>query len=256
MLKSDYSKEEREKYKNVAVEIRESGKPEEAAEMFKEVIAWDEENNNNRGKMDALGHLRICYTHIGDKAQNNDEKKEYRQLAMETAEESVEVGKSDSSIPESTIKTAQVHSASARIDYSEFLSKKAATELLKRAQQDIRQAMKDFPGSKAHLSWPALQKAKIEYLLGNDLHAVKTLTEAESWIFEGYDDEIKKDDQAQIKLSVWLSGIHLELSKICANEGKEILAKHYATSVLSLDDPNNMLGSRKKQAQKILDLLN
>jgi len=71
-------------------------------------------------------------------------------------------------------------------------------------------------------------------------------------LFEGYDEEILKDDQAQLKLNVWLTGLHLTKAKIYAGEKKYVLAKHYANSVSNVSDPQNMLGERKKEAQRIL----
>src|SRR4030067_2043216 len=51
-LKVDSPKDEREKLKNKAVEMRESGKLNISLEMFNKVIEWDKANNNLKGQID------------------------------------------------------------------------------------------------------------------------------------------------------------------------------------------------------------
>lgn len=244
MLRPTDPKQKREKTKNDAVLTREGGKLEEAVKMLKEVISWDDVNNNKKGKSDVLGHLRITYTRIADQTKNKEEKKYNYQLALETAEDALQINPGPIN---------KVHSVSARLDYSQYLKKDAKKEMLKRALKDITTAIENLPGSKAHKAWPASSRAKIQYALGDVNGAAKTLSNAQTLIFEGYENELKNDDQAKLKLNVWLSGIHLTFAQICLDEEKVILAKHFATSVLNVDDPKNMLGERKKEAKRILD---
>lgn len=245
MLKPKDTKQKRDKYLNSAILTREQGNLIQSETMFKEVIEWDDKHKNQKGKSEALGHLRIAYTRMGDASTDKKVTKNYYQLAMETSEQALQIQQSSIN---------KIHSAATRLDYSQYLTSNAKKAVLKSALNDIKGAIKNLDGSVAHKAWPANTKAKIQYSLGDVSGAINTLTDAEAWIFEGYGDEVKSDkSQAELKLNVWLCGLHLTLAKICASENKDILAKHYANSVLNLDDPKSLLGERKKEAQRILD---
>lgn len=251
------SKEQREEQKNAAVETREQGKLEQALEMFKQVETWDEENNNVNGQMDVLGHIKVTYSRLAEECGENDteKRKEYYQQAAAAVEKSIKIGEANPEIAKpGNIVIQKVHLASTMLDLAQYETKERE-QTLSSALKLIDEAIENLPGSQAHKAWPANTKAKIQYELGQFIPAIDTLRKAELWIVEGYNDEIQNDDQAEIKLNVWLSGLHLTFAQICAKENMPIIARQYATSVIGMEDKNNILGERKKEAQRILNQL-
>lgn len=248
-------KQTREEYKNLAVETREQGKLEKALNMFEQILEWDKENKNITGQMDTLGHTRITYTRLADEIQTENPKKakELRYKALESVNSAIKLGKNKQKL-KGECAIQKVHFASASSDLIQYLTSKTEKQkVLKKAYTTIKQAMKELPGSRAHQAWPSNAKAKIEYALGMTSKAIGTLTEAEKLLFDGYQEEFKRDDQAQLKFAVWLSGLHLTYAMIAAKENRPMLARHYATSVIMTLDPKGVLGERKKEAQRILD---
>ena len=248
------NKDQRESFKDEAVEIREQGNLDESLEFFEKVEKWDKENSNFRGQMDVLGHMRITYSRMGDKEKDVNKKKEFKTKALVSVKKAIAIGKREI-LPEGPLAIQSVHLASASLDLAKFEEEDKRKGILEEALKELSKAMEGFPGSVAHKAWPSNLKAQLEYKLGNVADAIETLHYGEKCLFEGYEDEIKNDDQAELKLNVWLSGLHLTFATICVEEGRPILAKHYATSVLNIDDSKKMLGERKKEAQKILDSL-
>jgi hypothetical protein len=117
----------------------------------------------------------------------------------------------------------------------------------------VDHAIENLPGSLANRAWPANLKAKIEYEMGSIDDSLHTLVQAQEWVLKGYGDEMRKDDQAEMKLNTWLSGLMLTTADICAKENKPFLAKHYCTYILNMYDPKGYLADKKKEAQKIFD---
>ncbi len=254
MLGSSASIEEREKYKNSAVEVRESGKLDQARNMFVEIIEWDKTNNNPRGQMDVLGHLKIVFTRLAETEPKSEAKLDWYNKALETSMQSLAIGEENPQIPEGVKAIQKIHAASLILDLCPYQTS-GKEEKLNEALKMINEAIATLPGSEAHKAWPSNTKAKILFELGKDDEAVEVLTQAQTFLYKGYEDEIKNDDQAEIKLNVWLAGIQLTYANICAKTGKNILAKQYASAVLNIEDPKNVLNERKKEAQKILDSL-
>ncbi len=251
MLDTKSQKEQREEYKNKAVVVRESGNLKEALSMFEEVQKWDEENSNTKGLIDVLGHIRIVYSRLAEESLDKKEKEILNKKAFAAAERALKVGE-DNSLDSGALTVQKVHFASALLTLAQSKVGQEKIDGLNKALKIVEEAFETLPGSKAHKAWPLNLKGKILFELGKSQEAVAALLQGEAKIYEGYEEEIKKDDQPEIKLNVWLSGIHLTLAYICQKEGKDILAKHYAASVLAIEDPNNVLGERKKEAKRIL----
>jgi tetratricopeptide (TPR) repeat protein len=253
------TKDQREALKNQAVAIREAGNLQEALELFQQVEAWDEAHQNLRGQVDVLGHMRITYTRLADQEADPQTKHAFRLQAVGAVDKAKAICDQHDAetIPQGPRSTLLVHASSSRFDLAVETEGAESTRrvTLEQALADINQAMETLPGSKANKAWPANTKGKILFELGRVNEAVEVLTQAQAWIFEGYEDELKKDDQAYIKLNVWQAGLTLTLANICAKTGRPIQAKQYATSVLTIEDPTNTLGERKKEAQRILDQL-
>lgn len=247
----------RETYKDEAVKVRESGNLLTSLEMFREILKWDESNKKPQDQMDTLGHIRICYTRLADELETKtpNEAKKLRYQALEAVEMAMKIGKKYPKLKDASA-IQKVHFASASYDLTKYISNKVEKrKVLEKAYKIIKQAIKELPGSKAHKAWPANTKAKIEYDLGLKEEAIKTLTDGERLIFEGYADEFAHQKDAELKFGVWLSGLHLTQANIAIKEKMPLLAKHYATSVIMTLDPKNVLGERKKEAQRIIDSL-
>lgn len=254
LFQSNSSKEDREAYKNKAVETREAGNLKESLKMFEDIFKWDEKNGNTRGAIDIIGHIRITLTRMSIEATDRDIKENFLKRASDACEKALMIINSNNGLPDGVLAIHQVHYASSILSLTK-INDKNKEENLTKALSIISLAIEKLPGSKAHKAWPLNIKAKILYALGRGDEAVKTLAEAEVLLFEGYDEEVSGGDQAEIKLNAWLSGIHLTFASICKKEGKIILARHYASSVLTIEDPKNTLGERKKEARRILDSL-
>ncbi len=251
------TKEDRETLKNQAVALREQEHFEDALSAFDKVISWDTANSNLKGHIDVLGHMVITYRKMADSLNTTEsnEAKRLRYKALNLSEEAIKLTDDNQELVGSSA-IQKTHYASACFSFVENEENQLEkTKVIKQAYKVIQSAMENFPGSKAHLAWPAHTKAKIEYAMGNTEAALKTLTEAQTYLYEGYDDEMKQTDGA-LKINVWTSGIFLTMASIFANERKPILARHYAQIILNIDDPTGTLSIRKTEAQRILDKLN
>lgn len=255
MSTTPQSKDQREELKNKAVETREAGRPKEALEMFKLVEAWDETNNNVKGQIDVLGHMRITYTRMGNQEQDTDKKRALFEKALEVIEKSVSIPQQHPEIQQGTLAVQRIHLASSQRDLALLTSEQPDKTILTKALKSVDEAILNLSGSKAHKAWPANLKAQLLFDLGRTEEALAVLSEAEKWLYEGYIEELYGGDQGELKINVWLSGLHLTRAMIYGKEGRTILAKHYINSVLQMDDPKNMLGERKKQAQQMLEKL-
>jgi hypothetical protein len=238
------SKEQREQQKDEAVKLREGGKHKEALVMFDEVIAWDKENDNKRGLIDVLGHKKIALKLMADNSEGNE-----KERLMKETETAAKEGL-DLAIKEFGDKSGQV--ATQRAHFASLLNSQEKPE---EALKYLKDSLKHLAGSEAHKAWPLGMKAHSEYLLGNYKEALKTLQLAQDKLFEGYEKEVEMDDQAQLKLRVWNSGIMLGYAMVYAKSKKPILAEVYAGAVLATPDPDNILANRKTEAQRILDSL-
>ncbi len=247
-------KEDREARKNIAVELREKGKPSIAVEIFEEVISWDEANNNPRGKMDVLGHKKIALVLQADKAPDDKRKRELLSEAVACIEESLAIGES-LEVPGGAKAIQQVHLASMIFNQSQYLSQVQAGTELRKAVEILTKAIEVLPGSEAHKAWAFGIKAKLLHRLGQDDKALQTLFEAQAKLYEGYDAEIKGADQADIKLRVWSSGIQLGFAQIYFDQKRLLLAEIHASAVVNTPDPQGVLKARKKEAKDILNRL-
>ncbi len=245
------SKEDREARKNSAVELREKGKPSIAVEIFEEVIAWDEANNNLRGKMDVLGHKKIALVLQADKAPDDKRKKELLTEAVACIAEAIEIGDSID-VPSGAKAIQQVHLASMIFNQSMYLSQAQMSAELRKGVEIITKAIENLPGSEAHKAWALAIKAKLLHRLGQDDKALQTLFEAQAKLYEGYDAEMKGADQAELKLRVWSSGVQLGFAGIYVDQKKLLLAEIHASAVLNTLDPQGVLKARKKEAKDLL----
>jgi len=254
-LTNEAPKDDREKFKNKAVEMREAGKLSLAIDMFNKVAEWDKANNNLRGHIDVLGHLKISYKLLSERAKSENKKLSYLRKAAEVTKSALDLSESSNEINEGTKAIQKVHFAQILIDTARASSASEKVLILKQALRVINEALNALPGSVAHKAWALNAKAQIQFFAGNIKEAVTTLNYAETCLFDGYEDEMKHGDQAELKLNVWLSGIHLTRAVIYKETGKYILAKHYANSVLAIKDPTKQLANRKNQAKEMLKAL-
>jgi len=238
------SKEQREKIKNEAVELREGGKHDEALSMFDEVISWDKENENTSGLVDVLGHKKITLKLMTDVAEE-DEKEKLMEKTQEVAQEGLDLA----------VKKFGKDSGQVAIQNAHYASLLNSMEKPKEALEYVGNALESLPGSEAHKTWVLGMKAQAEILLEKYDDALKTLQLAQDKLFEGYDEEASDDDQAEIKLRVWNSGIMLGFAQVYAKTKKPLLAEVYAGAVLATPDPDNILENRRVETQKILDSL-
>lgn len=254
-IDSNAPKDVREEFKNTAIRLREAGQIEEAYTRLLKVLEWDEHNNNVKGKVDILGHLRLCCALQGDQTKNPQEKLTWYEKSYEFVEMiKVTIDKHPDIFNEGNRAIQYTHLASATIALAAYKSGEERTKMLVTSLELIDQAIDNLPGTTAHKAWPANIKAKILIEMGKIAEAEKLLFQALGWISEGYADEIAKDDQAEMKLSVWQTGIMLSLANIYKTS-KHILAISWATAVLNTPDPANNLGVRKREAQEIIDSL-
>ena len=252
-LITESPKEERERYKNLAVELREQGKLELALSMLDSVVSWDAANNNARGQVDALGHKKITLTLMADSSTDSSQKRQLLSQAVEIVEEALKIAESGDERLKGAVVTQKVQYASLLIKQSEFLDVKAKAEQLRKALETLDSCIKVFPGSEAHKAWPLAIKANALHELGRYDDSINTLHEAQKALFSGYDGEIKGADQAPMKLRVWNSGIMLGFSKIFADTNKPVLAEVYAMAVVQTPDPEGVLTARKKEAKAIIE---
>ena len=250
------TRDERERTKDKAVEVRESGDLVGAEELLKQVIAWDESNQNHRGRVDALGHLRIVYTKLAEEQSDIQVKQDFRSKARECVDRALGILDTHQEIPRGPRSTLQVHLASTVFDSAiDEVDPNAKATKLAKALETINQAMQTLPGSIAHKAWPANLKAQILYELERKDEAWEVLTQAEKWLYDGYEAEVSASDQGELKLNVWLSGLMLTKAEVCRREGKTVLARHYAEYVINMTDPQQSLGQRKKDASRLLSTI-
>lgn len=253
ILVSNAASQQRETFKNKGVEAREAGDLKQAEKIFNQVIEWDKKNNNLRGQIDVMGHLRIVYTRLVEQTENKEQKKIYLQKASQINKQVLQIAERNKDvITEGSMSILKVHIASTIVSFFEYFTSEEAKAQLEKALNLVNEAIETLPGSKAHKAWPLRLKGEILHNLGKTEEAIEALTEGEVYLYLGYKDEIGKDDQAEIKINVWLSGLHLTFARICAQTKRDILAKHYVNSVLSVPDPKNILRERKKEAERIL----
>lgn len=248
-------KVERENYKDTAVKLREQGKLDISLKMFDEILEWDTANDNLRGKMDVLGHKKISLTLLSDTAKSKAKKQGYLSEAIECVKEALVIAESQKDIPVGPKAIQKVHMASLLFKLSSLLDKKNRAAKQREAIEYINSSLKDLPGSKAHRTWPLSIKANILHALGQSQEALEVLYEAQQCLYDGYDGEIKGDDQGELKLRVWNSGVSLAFAKIFADMNKPILAEVHAAAVVNTVDPDDVLVSRKKEAKELLILL-
>jgi tetratricopeptide (TPR) repeat protein len=246
----------REDFKLQGIEMRENGKLKEALKLFRQIEDTDIQSDNVKGRMEILDEIRTVYAAMGDVEKDVKAKKDFFQKALNTAEEAIDLGRTHTGISKESLSLQEVHLASALLD----TVKDEADMTLKRTRLSdalslVDHAIQNLPGSLANRAWPANLKAKIEYELGSIDDSLHTLVQAQEWVLKGYEEEMKKDSQAEMKLNIWLSGLMLTTADICAKEDKPFLAKHYCAYILSMYDPKGYLSDKKREAQKILDFL-
>lgn len=248
-------KKAKDEYKKAAVELRESGKHSLALEMFEQVYKWEKAKNETKGVMDVLGHIKITLVSMAEKTNNAQKKKEHMNQAQEATQEALELGKKDKSIKPGTLAIQKVHLGSLIADEALLFKGTEEQNKLKESIKLFDDALKNFPGSKAHKAWPLGNKAKSLILLKEYEKALKTLQEAQQDLFAGYEEEMSNKDQGNLKLRVWNSGVMLGFAAVYAKSNKPLLAEVYASAVINTPDPDGILTNRKKQAKTILENL-
>lgn len=254
-LKVSDKKTKRESFKDIGVALREQGKLDTSIKIFDDILAWDDANNNLRGKIDVLGHKKINLTLLSDNASSDSIKLKYLEDAEKCMKESFQIAKSQKGIPLGSKATQKVHMASLLFRLSALLDDKNRAVKQREAIEYLDSALQNLPGSKAHRAWPLSIKANILHALGQTQKALEALYEAQQCLYDGYDGEIKGADQGEMKLRVWSSGVSLALAKIYIDMHKPILAEIQASAVTVTPDPDKILVARKKEAKKILSSL-
>lgn len=265
-LKNTDPKENREQYKNNAVELREKGNYEISISLFEQIMAWDKANNNLRGLNDVIGHTVIAYNKLAQKATTPEAKKQFFEKSKDLLTQSLDIIKT-AKLPTGPANITKTHLASTNFNLAmNTEDKKQRKQHLEQALDAVEQALTDFPGSQAHKAWPLKIKAQILHAQGKTDEAFEALILAEKFLYIGYPEEMgwaenRKDvktignDQARLKILKWLNMLHLLYAQICAETNRKILAEHYLNSVITMHDPEGFLAENKKEAKKLLKTL-
>jgi tetratricopeptide (TPR) repeat protein len=251
-LKTTDTKEQRNAYKDQAVEVREKGNIELSLNMFDEILEWDKFHENHRGFTDVCGHKKIALTLLADKFTKPADKKHYLTLAVKSIEEGLEVAKKIVDIAPGNTSIQQIHMASLLLQLSEFQDPQEKVDGLKQARRLLDASFAHLAGSRAHQAWPLSILALVHAHLGAFDKALGCLQKAQQNLEEGYEEELKYGDQSKMKLRVWNTGVMLGFAQVYKLMHKNILAEVYAGAVLYTPDPEKILVARKKQAEKLL----
>lgn len=255
------SRQERERFKNLAVELRENNKLTQSIQMFRQVIKWDQEHKEWEMLGDSYGHISVSYTKMAGITHDKKKQIEHLDKARKFLNDVLDLYK-NGKITKGKAQIAKVHLVSTILWTNELVGEKKMIKELKKALKLVNNALKDFPGSEAHKTWALNKKAQVLHRLGRSDEAIEVLKESEQKLYEGYFEEFEQakkdknkegDDQATLKLNVWLAGIHATFAVICHETGREILARHYANSILKMPDPEGLLGAKKRDMKKILE---
>jgi hypothetical protein len=235
------TKENREQLKNNAVELREQGSLDESISLFKEIITWDLENENFKGAVDVYGHLKISYLLKYDETSDL----EFFKLAKNSNLDAIELAKEHNLNPS----ISQIHYCSM------ILKSEASTETdYLEALDLIDSSISTLKGSLASQAWPLNIKAKLLISLKKYDEALSVLCFAQEQLSKGYLEEKNKDDQFELKLNIWSSGILLSIAKIHIETNKPILARLYLNCIMNMEDVDYLV-ARKKEASELLACL-
>lgn len=223
--------------------LRESGKLQESLNKVNDLLSIHEKDKNTKGIIEALGHKRLVLSHIGGVEAIKE--------AMEVAGNAIALAEKEFAGDKGLRALLNIHLADALISYSEHSKTQNKEEILKNAFELVNKSISDLGGSKAHKAWALNKKAQVQYLLKDLKGAFASLKEAEYFIYEGYDEEIKEFG-GEMKIKTWLTGLWLTYAHICKKEGRTLLSNLYANAVKSMPDPEKTLVLRKSQAEKIL----
>ncbi len=252
MLKITDNKDEREKFKDETVVLREQGQLKKALKQFDTIIAWDDKNSNYRGKMDVLGHKRLTLKLMAEKAKSKHEKQELYAKATECIENALGLVGADPRITEDVINRQKIHLASALLDESRVNSGSKAGLQRKYASEYINKALENYTGTEANKAWVLCVKADILFDQGYVSEAIQTLCSAQSCLFDGYKVAEIENDQIDLKYNVWVAGILLRMANIAKKENMPLLAEIFGRIVFNMDDPAGVLENKKQEAGKLL----
>ncbi len=251
MQTSISSQQERDQFKKECELQRERGELVEALEGFEQILEWDKANCNNKGYIDVLGHVSICLKLMAENEEDIQKKKDLTSRALEIATEAVEKAK-ELGLPAGSVAIQQVHQAQAFLAHAEFFEGDAKKAQLITALETIEESIKNFPGSVASKAWPQNAKAQIQFKNGDIVGAMDSICQGQRMIYEGYEEQMKEDNNSDLKIKIWLSGLYLSAAVICKETKRDILSKYYANAVLALPDEEGHLVNRKNQAQALL----
>ncbi len=266
-LTTDSTADDRNKYRDLAIELREQGKLDLSLKMFEEVAAWDEKYKDYRGLDSTYGHIGIVYAKKTKHAKTKNEKLKYMKAGKEYLLKSIALAEDGKLLPGAKV-MIQVRLAAAKLLESEFQNKKESSQNLADALTIVEKAIVELPGSDAGKAWPMNIKAKILHKMGRSEEAFQTVLDAQKNIFTGYFDELnwskyrkkKKEnlignDQALMKIRIWISNLYVTTAVICNDTHRYALADYFANSVLKLDDPDGTLAEVKKTAKAVKERL-
>ncbi|HXK52457.1 hypothetical protein H6802_04390 [Candidatus Nomurabacteria bacterium] len=248
-LFTNAKKETRDNYLKQSVTIREQGFIMVALTMLDAVQAWDIANKYAKGIRETNDHKKIAYTLLADREKTNKGKLKYLTEASKCLEEALKATEGES------ISILKVHQASLNYDLALLHDTKSKEKKLKTALKMVDEALKTLPGSQAHRAWPLPIKAKILIELKLYDKALKVLQEAESCIYYGYEEEQNKNKQADMVLSVWTTGIALQMALLHIKTNKNTTARIYLSAVINCPDAAGVLANRKLQAKNLLKKL-
>ena len=253
------SKKERERYKNFAVELRESGKLLLSRRMLEEVIAWDDANKNYRGKSDVLGHLKIVIDKQANYAKSTKEKLKFYDESKKALDRSLLLINKGMVKKKGARNITLTHIASLQLKRANLLKNNARKKGVKSALITINKALNGFSGSKAAVAWPLNVKAKILIALEKYDQAFKILQLAEKNIYDGYIDEMKGfsdkgavADQGKLKLKIWHCAVWTSYGQLFKDSGREVLAEQYFNGVIQAPDVSGYLMEVKAKAKKLV----
>ncbi|MCA9308200.1 hypothetical protein KC980_01695 [candidate division WWE3 bacterium] len=244
------SKETRETVKESTQQLRETGKINEALELFLQVMLWDDEQGTIKGRMDVRGHIRICYSLLAD---NGIEPQVNRAKALQIANEAIEIGEADASINPASIAIQKVQLAGALKDMAVNATAAEQETLLNEALTRVNQALENLPGTEAHRAWPLNTKANIVFQLGNTQEALAIVEEGIQALNNGYAAELHNKD-GQMKLDVWESGLLLTKATILNSLGTQEEALDSVNQALGISRRSG-LEQRIRQADELIKII-
>lgn len=249
----DDPQEIREEFKKKAELLRENGNLNIARNLFEQIIAWDLKNENIAGAVDVYGHLRNTYSLMAKEQQDIQKKLDFLDKGEDYVRKALDLQyKYPEIIDEGRKAMLNIHLAGVLLEKIIINTSENRKSEIEEALELVDCSIVDLAGSQAAKAWPKRLKGELLFWLGKRKEAIETLLDAERDLFLGYKEEVKNNKENEFRIAVWLSGIHITLAGIAQMMDRPVLARLYATTVLTVEDPKGVLTERKKDAKRIL----